>query len=104
MNALVIGSSGWTDKDAIRQALAEQGVAQPPSVRTINRILARRGALDDRRRTRRPCRPHRSSRPRNTRCPRRPYRSGRSRWPLSRQHRPLRRAQRRRIPHVPANE
>jgi hypothetical protein len=38
---------------AIRQALAEKGVA-PPSIRTIGRILERRGALDGRRRTRRP--------------------------------------------------
>lgn len=38
----------------IRQALLEQGVAGVPSVRTINRILARRGALDRRHRTRRP--------------------------------------------------
>jgi transposase len=38
----------------IRQALLEQGVAAVPSVRTINRILARRGALDSRQRTRRP--------------------------------------------------
>jgi len=39
---------------AIRQALVDQGHAQVPSVRTINRILARRGALDGRKRTRRP--------------------------------------------------
>lgn len=38
----------------IRQALLEQGVTAVPSVRTINRILARRGALDGRQRTRRP--------------------------------------------------
>jgi hypothetical protein len=39
---------------AIRQALLDQGHARPPAGRTINRILARRGALDGRRRTRRP--------------------------------------------------
>jgi putative transposase len=45
---------GAIGADAIRQALVEQGVAPMPSVRTINRILARRGALDRRPRTRRP--------------------------------------------------
>jgi putative transposase len=40
--------------DAIQQALREQGFAHPPSVRTIHRILQRRGALDSRRRIRRP--------------------------------------------------
>jgi transposase len=40
--------------DAIQQALREQGVTDPPSVRTIHRILQRRGALDSRRRVRRP--------------------------------------------------
>jgi len=40
--------------DAIQQALREQGFADPPSVRTIHRILQRRGALDSRRRVRRP--------------------------------------------------
>src|SRR4051795_4004794 len=39
---------------AIRQALLAQGVAAVPSVRTINRILGRRGVLDSRCRTRRP--------------------------------------------------
>jgi hypothetical protein len=38
----------------IRQTLLDQGVAKVPSVRTINRILGRRGALDGRKRTRRP--------------------------------------------------
>jgi len=46
-----LGASG---ADAIRQALLDQGVAQVPAVRTINRILRRRGALDSRQRTRRP--------------------------------------------------
>jgi hypothetical protein len=46
-----LGASG---AEAIRQALFDQGIAEPPSLRTINRILARRGALDGRKRTRRP--------------------------------------------------
>jgi putative transposase len=45
---------GAIGADAIRQALSKQGGAQVPSLRTINRILARRGALDGRPRTRRP--------------------------------------------------
>jgi hypothetical protein len=45
---------GAIGADAIRQALVEQGVADVPCVRTINRILARRGVLDGRQRTRRP--------------------------------------------------
>jgi hypothetical protein len=45
---------GALGAELIRQALVEQGVAGVPSARTINRILARRGALDRRRRTRRP--------------------------------------------------
>ena len=43
--ALAHGDLGAIGADAIRQALLEQGVAAVPSVRTINRILARRGAL-----------------------------------------------------------
>jgi len=43
--------------DAIQQALREQGLSDPPSVRTIHRILQRRGALDSRRRVRRPSPP-----------------------------------------------
>jgi transposase len=39
---------------AIYQALQEQGQTDLPSVRTINRILQRRGALDGRKRVRRP--------------------------------------------------
>jgi hypothetical protein len=39
---------------AIHYELTAQGHSQVPSVRTIGRILARRGALDGRRRTRRP--------------------------------------------------
>jgi hypothetical protein len=45
---------GALGADAIHQALLGQGLAQVPSVRTINRILGRRGALDSKRRTRRP--------------------------------------------------
>ena len=45
---------GALGADAIRQALLDQGVAKVPSVRTINRILGRRGALDGKKRTRRP--------------------------------------------------
>ena len=45
---------GAIGADAIRQALVDQGVAKVPSVRTINRILGRRGALDGKKRTRRP--------------------------------------------------
>jgi hypothetical protein len=48
---------GAVGADTIRQTLLGQGVASVPSVRTINRILARRGALDGRRRTRRPAPP-----------------------------------------------
>jgi putative transposase len=51
---LAHGDLGAIGADAIRQALVGQGVADVPSLRTINRILARRGALDGRQRTRRP--------------------------------------------------
>jgi hypothetical protein len=51
---LAQGDLGAIGAEAIRQALLDQGVPQPPAVRTINRILARRGALDGRKRTRRP--------------------------------------------------
>jgi putative transposase len=51
---LAHGDLGAIGAAAIRQALSDQGVAQVPPVRTINRILARRGALDSRHRTRRP--------------------------------------------------
>lgn len=40
--------------EAIQQALRAEGLADPPSIRTIHRILQRRGALDGRRRVRRP--------------------------------------------------
>src|SRR5437879_6590378 len=39
---------GAIGAEPIRQALLAQGVAAVPSLRTINRILARRGALDAR--------------------------------------------------------
>jgi putative transposase len=45
---------GAVGADAIRQALLARGIAKLPSVRTINRILGRRGALDRHQRTRRP--------------------------------------------------
>jgi hypothetical protein len=43
--------------EAIQRALQERGVPDLPSVRTISRILERRGALDARRRVRRPAPP-----------------------------------------------
>jgi putative transposase len=51
---LAHGDLGAIGACAIRQALLGQGVAGVPALRTINRILARRGALDGRKRTRRP--------------------------------------------------
>src|SRR5262245_27698289 len=48
---------GFHGAATIRQALRARGVASPPSARTINRILRRRGALDGRRRVRRPSPP-----------------------------------------------
>jgi putative transposase len=51
---LAHGDLGAVGADAIRRALVDQGVGNAPSVRTINRILGRRGALDGKRRTRRP--------------------------------------------------
>jgi putative transposase len=42
---------------AIRSALQQRGLARLPSERTINRILGRRGALDGKKRTRRPAPP-----------------------------------------------
>jgi hypothetical protein len=51
---LAHGDLGAIGADAIRGALVESGVAEPPSLRTINRILGRRGALDGQKRTRRP--------------------------------------------------
>jgi hypothetical protein len=51
---LAHGDLGAVGAQAIRQALRDRGGTAVPSVRTINRILARRGALDGRTRTRRP--------------------------------------------------
>lgn len=51
---LARGDLGAIGAEPIRQALLAQGVAKVPSVRTINRILGRRGALDGNKRTRRP--------------------------------------------------
>src|SRR5262249_23603097 len=51
---LAQGDLGAIGAAPIRQALVDQGVAKVPSVRTINRILGRRGALDGTTRTRRP--------------------------------------------------
>src|SRR5262245_10430874 len=48
---------GAIGAEPIRQYLLGQRVAGVPSVRTINRILGRRGALDGRHRTRRPAPP-----------------------------------------------
>src|SRR2546421_12659653 len=44
-DTLAHGDLGAIGAVPIRQALHEQGVAKVPSLRTINRILARRGAL-----------------------------------------------------------
>jgi hypothetical protein len=45
---------GAVGADAIQQALLAEGLTKVPSVRTINRILSRRGALDGNKRMRRP--------------------------------------------------
>ena len=54
---LAHGDLGAVGAQAIGQALLDRGDTTVPSVRTINRILARRGALDGRTRTRRPAPP-----------------------------------------------
>jgi hypothetical protein len=54
---LAQGDLGAIGADVIRQTLVAGGLVKAPSVRTINRILGRRGALDGRRRTRRPAPP-----------------------------------------------
>jgi hypothetical protein len=51
---LALSDLGAIGAEPIRQALLAQGAADVPSLRTISRILARRGALDARPRTRRP--------------------------------------------------
>jgi hypothetical protein len=48
---------GFHGAEAIHEALKGRHVEPLPSVRTINRILERRGALDGRKRTRRPAPP-----------------------------------------------
>jgi hypothetical protein len=53
-HALAAGLLGECGAVAIHQELLERGVAGVPAVRTIGRILERRGLLDDRRRIRRP--------------------------------------------------
>jgi transposase-like protein len=45
---------GFHGAAIIRQGLQAQGIASPPAVRTINRILRRRGVLDGQSRVRRP--------------------------------------------------
>lgn len=54
---LAQGDLGAVGADVIREHLLDQRVASVPSIRTINRILGRRGALDGRNRTRRPAPP-----------------------------------------------
>ena len=51
---LAQGDLGAIGAEAIRQTLLAQSVDKVPSVRTISRILCRRGILDGRKRTRRP--------------------------------------------------
>jgi transposase len=51
---LAHGDLGAVGADAIHEALLSRPAVVVPSVRTINRILGRRGALDGRTRTRRP--------------------------------------------------
>src|SRR5438309_659620 len=51
---LAQGDLGAIGAEPIHQALLDGGLTKVPSVRTINRILGRRGALDGRHRTRRP--------------------------------------------------
>jgi transposase len=51
---LAQGDLGAIGADAIHAALVEQKLVAAPSVRTINRILRRRGVLDSKTRTRRP--------------------------------------------------
>jgi putative transposase len=54
---LAHGDLGAVGAAAIREALKGRAISPIPSVRTINRILARRGALDGQKRTRRPAPP-----------------------------------------------
>jgi putative transposase len=50
---LAVGDLGAVGAAVIRQALQQRRTKELPSVRTINRILGRRGALDGKKRTRR---------------------------------------------------
>jgi hypothetical protein len=54
---LAQGDLGAVGAEFIRQQLLDRGITSVPSVRTINRILGRRGALDGRPRARRPAPP-----------------------------------------------
>ena len=54
---LAQGDLGAVGAEFIRQHLVDRGVASVPSLRTINRILGRRGALDGQQRIRRPAPP-----------------------------------------------
>jgi hypothetical protein len=54
---LAQGDLGAVGAAAIHEGLKNKAISPIPSVRTINRILARRGALDAQRRTRRPAPP-----------------------------------------------
>lgn len=54
---LAQGDLGAVGADVIRQHLLDQCDAPVPSIRTINRILGRRGVLDERHRARRPAPP-----------------------------------------------
>src|SRR5262249_30050295 len=55
--ALAESDLGAVGAAVIRQGLLGEGLGPVPSVRTINRILGRTGALDGKRRTRRPAPP-----------------------------------------------
>src|SRR5262249_13493168 len=66
--ALAQGDLGAIGAAAIHQALWGRQIPPVPSVRTINRILGRRGALDGRRRARRPPPPTRWALPRRARA------------------------------------
>jgi hypothetical protein len=55
--SLAEGDPGAVGAAVIRQELLTEGLGPVPSVRTINRVLGRKGALDGRQRTRRPAPP-----------------------------------------------
>jgi len=54
LGGITVVATAVDGAEAIHQALVDRELAQVPSVRTINRILGRRGALDGKQRTRRP--------------------------------------------------